>query len=290
MAIDPDRLLNWPFDPVAQRYDERDSMLYALSIGVGREPTDPAALRFVQERGLLAFPTMAAVLCRPGPWLADPRTGVDRGMTVHGEIGIDFASPLPPAGTMLARTRVTDVVDKGPGRGALILTAREIKVQETGEVVATVRSTSFARANGGFGGDPAVPRAPHALPDRSPDAVTEHVANRDAALLYRLNGDRNPLHSDPETARKAGYERPILHGLYTFAAAAHAVLARFAELDPTALRSIDARFSAHVFPGETISFEMWRNGAEISFRAFVRSRQAKVLDNGLAVLAGQLGG
>jgi acyl dehydratase len=277
--------MGWPFQDVVQSYTAKDTMLYALGIGLGADPMDERQLRFVYERDLKAFPTMAVVLGHPGAWSANPATGIERTMVVHGEQALTLYRPLPPAGTLRARERVLGVIDKGEGRGALIYTERRILDHETGEPVATLNSTSFARANGGFGGPTGPVREPHALPRTAPDVVVDMPTFPQQALLYRLNADMNPLHSDPEVARKAGYPRPILHGLATYGVAAHAVLKTFCGYDPARLKAFQLRFSAPVYPGETISVELWKMGDTVSFRALVRSREAKVVDNGRAIVA-----
>jgi acyl dehydratase len=205
-------------------------------------------------------------------------------MAVHGEQALTQHKPQPATGTVRARERVLGLVDKGEGRGALIYTERRILDHETGEPVATLNSTSFARADGGFGGPTGPVREPHVLPRTTPDTVVEMPTFPQQALLYRLNADYNPLHSDPEVARKAGYPRPILHGLCTYGVAAHAVLKTYCGYDPARLKAFQVRFSAPVFPGETIAVEMWKVGETVSFRAFVRARDAKVVDNGRAIV------
>jgi acyl dehydratase len=286
--IDPQRLLEWPFEDVVQTYNERDATIYNLGIGLGSDPMDEGQLRFVTiERDLLAFPTMAVVLARAPSISADPRSGINRGMVVHGEQGLEILRPLRPAGTLRGRARVTHVVDKGQGKGAVIYQESTLTDDATGEPVSRLWGSTFARADGGFGGSPDTPRTPHRVPDtREPDAVCDLPTFLNSALLYRLNGDLNPLHSDPAAAKRAGFERPILHGLCTYGLSAHAVLRTSCGYDPAKLRGFDLRFSAPVIPGETVSVEMWRDGTIVSFRAFVRARNAKVVDNGRAVIAG----
>lgn len=285
--IDPQRLLDWRFEEAVQAYTERDTTIYNLGVGLGADPMDEGQLRFVTiEKDLLAFPTMAVVLARPPSISADPRSGINRTMVVHGEQGLELLRPLAPAGRVRSTARVSAVVDKGPGKGAVIYVESTLHDDATGEPVARLWSSTFARADGGFGGSPEAPRTPHRLPEgRAPDMVCDLPTFANQALLYRLNGDLNPLHSDPATARRAGFERPILHGLCTYGVCAHAVLRSVCGYDPARLRGFDVRFSAPVIPGETITVEMWRDGEIVSFRAFVRARNAKVVDNGRAVIA-----
>lgn len=284
--IDPQALLNWEFAEVVQTCTRKDMAIYALGIGLGTDPMDEGQLQFVREEDNLGFPTMPVVMCRPPSWAADPRSGINRTMIVHGEQGLEVLRPLPADGRFRARNRITDVVDKGAGKGAVIYSENTIVDDASGELVARLWQSTFARADGGFGGRPEALRTPHRLPDRPVDMSCELPTFANQALFYRLSGDRNPLHSHPEAGHRAGFERPILHGLCTYGVAAHAVLRSFCGYDPLKLTGLDVRFSAPVFPGETIRVEMWRDGMIVSFRAFVVPRGVKVLDSGRAVLAG----
>lgn len=285
MPIDREFLLNWAMDPVVESYTDKETMFYALSLGVGADPLDAGQLRFVYEKGLAAFPTMSVVMCLPQGWAVDPRAGLNYRMMLHGEQGLVVHRPLPVSGQVRGVTRVVDVIDKGEGKGALLYLERQITDAASGELYATVKGTVLARADGGFGGPAGPLREVHRIPEGEPDAVLDMVTSPQAALLYRLNGDRNPLHADPEAARSAKFPQPILHGMCTYGVAAHAILKQFGNYDPQALRELDARFSAPTFPGETISFAFWKRGPVVSFRARVRARDATVLDNGRAVLA-----
>ena len=281
MAIDYDTLMHWPFAPVEQTYTEKDTKLYALGVGVGADPLDEGQLRFVfEERDFAVLPTMAAVLGTPGFWLRDPATGVNWKKVLHGEQAIELHRPLPVATTVLAETRVTQIIDKGEGRDALIYTQREIRDTHTGAPLATLSSTTVARGEGGFGGPRAAQPLPHALPEREPDAVCELPTAPQAALVYRLSGDPNPLHADPVVARSAGFSAPILHGLCTLGIAGHAVLRTFCDYDPARFTSMKLRFSAPVYPGESIRTEMWRDDDVVSFRSLAPARNVTVLDNG----------
>jgi len=280
-----EQLLAWHIEPRTQRYTARDTTIYALGIGLGSDPLSEGQLRFVTvEAPPPAFPTMAVVLARAESFTADPRTGIDRTMVVHGEQGLELLRPLPAEGSVTGRSRVTDVVDKGAGKGAVIYIETVLSNVASSEVLARCWSSIFARGDGGFGGSPASPRIPHRLPERAPDAVCALPTFTNSALLYRLSGDLNPLHSDPAHARRAGFDRPILHGLCTYGLTAHAVLRTFCDYNPDRLRRFEVRFSAPVFPGETVEVHLWRNGEEVSFRAVVPARGAKVIDNGYAVI------
>lgn len=286
MPIDRDFLLGWSMDPVVDAYTDRDTMFYALSLGLGADPLDDGQLRFVYEKGLAAFPTMSVVKCLPPGWAVDPRAGLNYRMMLHGEQGLVVHRPLPVSGKLRGVTRVVEVIDKGEGRGALLYLERQVADADSGELYATVKGTVFARADGGFGGPAGPLREVHAIPAGEPDAVLDMPTLPQSALLYRLNGDLNPIHADPQAARSAKFPQPILHGMCTYGVAAHAILKQFGNYDPAVLRELDVRFSAPMFPGETVSFSMWKRGSVVSFRARVNSRDATVLDNGRAVLAG----
>lgn len=284
MAINYDKLMAWPFEDVRHRYTRRDTMLYALGIGLGVDPTDEDELRFVYEKNLVALPTFPVVLGYPGPWILDPATGVDGVRLVHGEQSLVIHQLPPPEGEVIGRTRVTGIVDKGAGKGALIYTERTVRDAASGAMFATLGSTTFCRADGGFGGPTGPVKPVHELPTRAPDQVEDRKTLPGAALIYRLSGDYNPLHAEPAIGRAAGFERPILHGLATYGVAGWALTKRLCGGDPSRLASIDVRFSSPVYPGETIRTEMWIEGKSVSFRAWVVERNVVVLNNGRALL------
>ena len=284
MMFSYDKILNWPFDDVVETYAMRDSVIYALGLGFGFNPTDPDELKYVYEDGLRTFPTMPVVLGHPGPWMTDPESGIDYVKVLHGEQHLEIYHDLPVEGTVVAENKVIDVVDKGADKGALITSERKLYEQTSGDLLCTQKSVIFARGNGGFGGPVTASPKPHMLPDREPDATVDIPTSPQAALLYRLNGDYNPLHADPAVAEKAGFKAPILHGLASFGIAARAVLQSLNNTDSSRLKSFGLRFSAPVYPGETISTEIWRDGNEVSFRARVPERDVIALNNGLAVV------
>ena len=285
MAIDRDALLKWSFPDVHQTYSARDTMLYALGLGFGSDPLDPAQLRFVYEDGLQALPTMVVTMGYPGFWLSDPRIGADWTRLLHGEQSIEIFRPLPVAGSVIGRTRVTDVVDKGLGKGALVYSEREIVEAVSGELLSRQAATIFLRGDGGCGGPAGPARPPQPIPERPADCEVSFRTLSQAALIYRLSGDYNPLHADPAIARAGGFDRPILHGLCTFGVAGWAVLAGAAEGDALRIRSLQARFSAPVYPGETLVTELWieRDGV-VAFRTWASERGTLVLNNGRALL------
>jgi acyl dehydratase len=295
MAIDVQAVREWPFPELRQTYTACDTILYALALGFGSDPDDEAELRFVYERDLLAMPTMAVTLCYPGFWISDPATGIDARKAVHGEQLCTFHRPLQPSGSVVGRVRVTGIIDKGRDRGALVVTERVITDAETGAPIATLEQRTLCRGDGGF--EAATPalrnedRQPQVRAStRSdaagapPDSVIDLPVSSRAALLYRLSADLNPLHADPAVARAAGFERPILHGLCTYGIAARALVRGCCGGDPHALERMEVRFSAPMYPGETLRTEMWRDGTGVRFRCLALGRDVVVMSNGTALV------
>ena len=276
-----DKLEGYRFPEVFQSYATRDCILYALGVGFGENPTNRAELPFVfEEPELKVVPSMAAVLAGPGFWARDPDTGIDWQRFLHAEQEVVLHRPLPPEAWVRAKTKVTRIIDKGADKGALIYLERAIQ-DEQGEL-ATVRVVNFARGNGGCGGDMGPQPVPHIVPEGPPQISFETHIDPRSALFYRLSGDPNPLHVDPDMAAAAGFERPILHGLCSFGIATRALLASYCDYDPGRLKAIRLRFSKPVYPGETMRVEMWRSGETVSFRARVADRDVIALDHGRA--------
>jgi acyl dehydratase len=281
MAIVYEHLLNYPIPEVRQTLRWQDSALYAFSVGLGQDPMDERQLDFLYEPRLKAMPSMPVVLAAPGFWSRNADTGIDWKQILHGEQGLVLHKPLPVAGELIGRSRVTGLVDRGPGKGALMYSQREVIDAATGETLATLRSTSFLRGDGGFGGPAGPVQQPHPEPDRAPDLTAALATRPEQALVYRLNSDLNPLHIDPAIARAAGFERPILHGLCTFGTVCHALLQALCGYDTARFGRMDLRFSAPVYPGETIRTEIWHEEGGAACRALVVERNLKVVGNGL---------
>jgi acyl dehydratase len=265
-------------------YGDRDVMLYALSLGLGRDPLDAAELKFVYEEQLQVVPTFATILSFSAR-LLKPDDDLDFAKLLHGEQRLELHRPLPPRGTAIVEARITEIIDKGAGRGLLITQQITVSLKESGEALATVEGVGFYRGDGGRVGTTGTAAAPHPIPARAPDAVVPTETEPNQALLYRLNGDRNPLHADPAFAKRAAFDRPILHGLCTYGIACCAVIKTYCPQDASRIRSFDARFSAPVFPGETLATEMWRDGATVSFRCRSKDRDIVVLNNGRSTLS-----
>jgi acyl dehydratase len=204
-------------------------------------------------------------------------------MLVHGEQKIELHQPLASHGRFVAESRTTGVFDKGENKGALVI-VESVWRDEAGAKVATVTQTNFARGDGGFGGPSQGAPEPHAVPQRAPDLSLDIATRPDQALVYRLSGDRNPLHAEPDSARRSGFPRPILHGLCTYGITCRAVLQAITGYDPAPILSHQARFSAPVFPGDTLTVDLWKDGPQVSFEARVKARDAVVIRNGLTVL------
>jgi acyl dehydratase len=267
-------------------YGDREVMLYAYGIGMGADPMDERELAFVNEataiaRPLKVVPTFASVAA----WGAGPgEMNLNRVMVVDGERDITFHRPLGAAANLIVDSRVLAVFDKGKDKGAVIRHQTVLK-NDNGEELATLVASRFARGDGGFGGPSEGQPEPHKVPTRAPDKSVDISTRPDQALIYRLCGDRNPLHSDPEFARQAGFPKPILHGMCTFGITCRGILQTYADYDPAAFRQHAARFSSPVYPGETVTLDMWKDGNVISFEAKVKAREAVVIRNGRAVLA-----
>jgi acyl dehydratase len=285
MPIVYDNLLALKIPEVEHSYGAKDCMLYALGVGLGLDPLDQDQLAFVYEKGLKVLPTMAVMLGYPGFWVKELDTGIDWVKVVAGEYALELHQPLAPRGTVVGRTRVAEVVDKGPGKGAIVYSERTIDDKASGARIATIVQTTFCRGDGGFGGPERAQRPVHAIPERAPDLICDLPTRPEMALIYRLSADPNPLHADPVVAKAAGFPRPILHGLGTFGVAGHAILKTLAGYDPARLTAIAGRFSAPVFPGETIRTEMWRDGSLVSFRTRVLERDVIAINNGRAEIA-----
>ena len=285
MPLNPDKLLALKIPAVEHSYGPKDCILYALGLGLGQDPVNADELAFVYEKNLKALPTYALMQGYSPYWLRDTDLGITWTHVVHGEQGLVLHEPVASQGTVIGRTRIVDVVDKGEGKGALVFSERAISDKASGRRLATLTQTTFCRADGGFGRSRDGTKRdmpPHALPQRTPDLICDLPTRPEMALIYRLSGDVNPLHVDPDFAKAAGFPRPILHGLATMGIAGHALLKTVCGYDPARLTAVAVRFSAPVYPGETIRTEIWCDGAVVSFRARAVERDVIAINNGRA--------
>jgi acyl dehydratase len=258
-------------------------MLYAVGIGMSHDPYDLNELAYTFEKTKLkTVPTMATVIQRV-PLLKD--CGYDYSKVVHGEQRLTLHRPLEPEGEVIVDSRVSEAYDKGPGKGAIIYTELAVRSAKDNMPLYTLLSTTFARGDGGYGGPNGQGPEPHKIPDRKPDLTAASETRKDQALLYRLCGDRNPLHADPELAKRVGFPVPILHGLCTYGTACRTILREVAKYDHTKITGFDVRFSSPVYPGETIVTDMWVDGKTVSFRCRLKERDVTVINNGKCTLS-----
>src|SRR5262245_17081552 len=262
---------------VTHTYSERDVMLYALGVGAGTDE-----LQFTYERELKVLPTFAVIPAFPAMLNLGGAMQVNPVMVLHGEQRIELHAPIPTSSTVTTHTKIKAVYDKV--KGALVVVETE-SFDPKGTLLFRNTSGIFARGEGGFGGDRGPSGAKNVPPDRKPDKSIAMKTQTNQALVYRLSGDMNPLHADPDFAKMAGYDRPILHGLCTFGHAGRAVLQAFCDNDPARMKSFEVRFSGVVYPGETITTDMWKVGpGQVVFTARTERGEA-VLSNAAAEVA-----
>jgi acyl dehydratase len=273
-------------DPYVFDWTDRDTLLYAIGVGAGLDD-----LQFTTENShdieQQVLPTYAVIAC--SPFAAAAKIGTfNFGMLLHGSQEIRVAKPLPPAGKLKVVSEVADIQDKGEGKNAVVMLKGIGTDPATDEVLVETLTTVVIRGEGGFGGQPGQrPVAPE-MPEAEPDARLALPTREDQALIYRLSGDRNPLHSDPWFAKNlAGFPRPILHGLCTYGVAGRALVAELCGGDATKLRAVASRFSSPVFPGETLTTSIWRTGpGKAVFRTAAAAPDGTgervVLDDGVA--------
>jgi 3-hydroxyacyl-CoA dehydrogenase/3a,7a,12a-trihydroxy-5b-cholest-24-enoyl-CoA hydratase len=285
VKLDVQSVIGYEFPPLSFSYTERDVALYALGVGAPADPLDQDELRFVYElsgKGFQALPTFPVLY--PGKMI-DVLVSGEIGpikfnpmMLVHGEQYLEIRRPIPTAGDITCHSKVSHIYDKGSG---MVVVADTTCLDERGQEIAFNQSAMFIRGLGGFGGE----RGPSASeqnlpPDRAADFVAEQKTLPQQALIYRLSGDTNPLHADPQMAAVGNFDRPILHGLCTFGFAGRAVLKHVCGNDPARFKSIKVRFTRHVFPGETLITEIWKETDNRAiFRVKVAERGEIVLNN-----------
>lgn len=278
MAIDPQRLKALVLPETEQHYNARDAMFHAL--GVGYQPDAARELDFVYEKNLKVAPSLALTLCVRS--LSTMDLGIDFRKVVHAVQALHLHTPLPCEATVVCQTRIAEVWDMGADKGAQLELDRELRDKASGARLVTSRMKVLCRGDGGFGGE-APPMRKATTPAGNPDHAFTWKTLPEQAALYRLQGDMNPLHIDPERARAVGFERPILHGLATFAGCVRAVLATALDHEPARLQSVQGRFSAPFYPGESLRVELWTTGpGALAFQARAVERDVLVVKDGVA--------
>ena len=279
MPINPDAVGS-KSEPARRKWNSKDALIYALGVGAGAaDPLDE--LQFTTEntsdKPQRALPTIAVVLGPLGAGMGSIGT-FNPAMLVHGEQGITLHREIPVEGELEAVGEITGIYDKG--KGAVVVTESTATLVDTGEPLFTSRMSAFIRGEGGWGGDRGPAGGANAAPERAPDKSVTVQTRTDQALLYRLSGDRNPLHSDPAFAAMGGFDRPILHGLCTYGFTGRALLHLLCDSDPARFTGMDARFSSPVMPGEALTVNTWADGDGAAIFQTTGQDGRVVIDNG----------
>ena len=283
MPLDYDRLMNMPLESVTADYSKQDTILYALGLGVGaNDPCDRNELKYVYERNLVALPTLAVTLAAGFMRFADPKYGLNYTMLLHGEQSLQVHKPLPPEGSVISEARIDEIYDKGAAKGAVLYLTRRLFEKASGDLLVTMQNVVFLRGDGGFGGkSDGAPKLRPVPGDRPADLRAPVHSALNQALIYRLAGDYNPLHIDPEVARQAGFERPILHGLAAYGMVGRSLIKLLCADDPQRMRRLDVRFTSPVYPGEPLHVEVWKMGpGDAAFKLIASDRKVVVEDFG----------
>ena len=279
MPINYDEIMSMTSENVEISYSDKDSILYSLGVGLGNDPMNMAELKYVYENSQVALPSMATNFQYHSPLLL--KANINFILVVHGEQKLSFTNPLPVSGDFISNAKVIGCYDKGAGKGAIIDVETTINLKKDNTEICKLVSTTFARGDGGFGG-PESPKSEIFRPEGDPDFVHEIKTKPDQALIFRLSGDFNPLHSDPNFAKTAGFEKPILHGMCTYGIACRSLVESVCEGDAKRLKKFDCRFSSPVYPGETIVTEMWKSGSKVYYQSKVKERDKIVIKNGVS--------
>lgn len=282
MPIDPAKAYGAEMPHGTAEWDQDDVILYHLGLGAGVPATDPNELEYVYEGNLKVLPSYGVIpVFRTLAGLAGtPGLEFDPAMLLHGEQDLEIHKPIPTAVRATSTGRIVAVYDKG--KAALVVVETET-VDETSNLLFTNRFSLFIRGEGGFGGDNG-PKAANDPPERAPDAVVESPTLPQQALIYRLSGDKNPLHADPAFAARGGFDQPILHGLCTYGVVCKAVVDGVLGGDVTRVARYQVRFAGVVFPGETIVTSVWEDGDRLLVQASAKERQALAITNAAITL------
>lgn len=269
MSIDPSKV-GLEGEPVDRSWKAKDCQLYAVGIGCGTNE-----LEFATEKNQKVLPTFAVIIGGGGVPLSKIGN-FNFAMLVHGEQAVYLEKPIPVSGTITSQGKIVEIWDKGSG--AVVVTESSSVDKKTGDLIFKTRSSIFLRGEGGFGGDRG-PKTEKFEPGRVPDKQVTYPTREDQALTYRLSGDRNPLHSDPEFAKRGGFDRPILHGLCTYGFTGRALLHTYCGGNPEKFKAIEGRFSKPVMPGDTLTVSMWQEGNNVLFQTKTQN-DVVVIDGG----------
>jgi acyl dehydratase len=278
VPIDPSKALGAPIQGGSFRWDRDRVILYHLGIGAGDPPTDPNELAYTYERNLKVLPSFGVIPAfgSLGGVGQVPGLQFNPALLLHGEQDLEIRKPIPVEGEVETNGKVAGIYDKG--KAALVVLETETKLKGEAEPLFVNRFSLFLRGEGGFGGESGPP-AGNEAPNRAPDGTVESKTLPQQALLYRLSGDKNPLHADPDFAKMGGFDRPILHGLCSFGVVCKAVVDHALGGDTGKVARYQARFAGVVFPGETIVTSFWREGNTILVAAQTKERGTPVITN-----------
>jgi acyl dehydratase len=277
MPVDPAKALGHVLPEATGEWDQDNVILYHLGVGAGVPATDPNELAYTYEGNLKVLPSYGVIPVSGalGSMAGIPGVDINFALVLHGEQDLEIKKTIPTQAKVVHKARIADIFDKG--KAALIILEVET-AEEGGDVLFVNRFSIFARGEGGFGGESG-PKAGNQAPDRAPDYRTESTTMPQQALLYRLNGDKNPLHADPEFAKMGGFDTPILHGLCSYGIVCKAVVDTVFGGDTTKVGRYQVRFAGVVFPGETIVTSMWKEGDKILVEAKTKERETPVITN-----------
>lgn len=278
-----DKVLAFNIPTKEQGYTHRDAMLYALGVGLGANPLDPQQLRFLLEDQLEVLPTFSLVLAHPGFWINDPGLGLDWVNALHTEQFMTVSRPLRSQGRVKAAYRITGVADRGSNKGATVYFEKILTDMDSGDELARITTGLLCRNDGGCGNHGDIPSPLDRAPTTPPAESLHWPVNLSAALLYRLSGDMNPIHADPRVATRAGFEKPILHGLCTLGIAAQNLIRWNLAREGGPLRTLACRFTKPVYPGDDIVIDLWPGPDAVQFEVRDAASAAVVIGSGRAV-------
>ncbi|OBB00532.1 3-alpha,7-alpha,12-alpha-trihydroxy-5-beta-cholest-24-enoyl-CoA hydratase [Mycolicibacterium fortuitum] len=284
MPIDLDKALGAELEPIEFSWTSSDIQLYHLGLGAGTDPMDERELRYLVDGTPQVLPTFGNVaasfhMTEP-PKVQFPGIDIELSKVLHASEAVSAPGPIPTSGTAKSVQRFTEIWDKGK---AAVIVSESTVTDESGKVLWTTKRSIFARGEGGFGGERG-PATSNELPDRAPDVEIALPTLPQQALLYRLCGDRNPLHSDPAFAKAAGFDRPILHGLCTYGIGCKAIVDNLLDGDVSQVASYGARFAGVVFPGETLQADIWKEDGKFIGVLTAPSRDNAVVLSGVELV------